>query len=92
MSPAVRRTLLVLKAVGPCSNRELARVLRISAADCYPRLSYLRSKGLADRYGEELYGITSEGRRALLVGPMRPEPRPDLFSVETEEQPCTPPT
>ena len=60
-----RDVLAALRAVGPCSNRDLARALRVPAADCYAVVAPLRAKGFASRLGEELYDATSEGRREL---------------------------
>ena len=63
-----RKTLAALRAIGPCANAELARALRMTAADCYTLVSCLRRRGLVIYRGEESYEVTAEGRRELLVG------------------------
>ena len=78
--PTVRTVLLALRAVGPCSNRHLAKVLRIDAASCYRRVANLRRKGWADRIDDELYDVTALGRIEILCGPDPVSQTPSLFN------------
>ncbi len=79
-----RKAMFAIRAIGPCSNKALASALRISAADCYRLVGYLRTKGWMDRIGEELYAVTAEGRRELLVGSKPMDVSQSLF----EEASC----
>ncbi len=67
LTPELRRVLVGLMALGPCSEYRLARNLNLLTDDCITAVRRLRGLGLVTKLDREWMDVTEEGRAVVLA-------------------------